>query len=71
MYVRCFKSLDENSFVINTITGIYVTVICKCLKAVESKELIRDEALAGELTKLGSVGDQEIISSLMSKNIFQ
>lgn len=59
------------SAVINTVTGICVTIICKCLKAVESKELIREEALAGELTKLGSIGDQEIISSLTSKNIFQ
>lgn len=62
---------DEKSFVTNTVTGINISIICKCLKAAEIKESIRGEASAGEPRKWGSVGDQEIISSLMNKNVFQ
>lgn len=63
MYVRCFKSLDKKCFVINTVTGIYVTIICKHLKAVESEELIRE--------KSGSKGANKIRICRRSGNDFQ
>lgn len=71
MHVRRCKSLDEKCSIINAVTGIYISIICKCLKAVESKELIKEDVLAGEVIRLVSVGDQEMTSSLTSKNVFQ
>lgn len=42
---------DEKSFVTNTVTGVNISIICKCLKAAEIKESIRGEASAGEPRK--------------------
>lgn len=56
---------------ISAVTCICFTTICKSLKAVWSKELIKNQVIAGEVIKSGPVGDQEINSSLTSNNIFQ